>query len=176
MLATFAVALSLLAASSPASAAKPYSLRLVDQTYSVVGQLRGCEAELGRREWPPFRRPARTVRQRQRSLRLWTRRERSTCGKLDKINASPEVAICYVFGSYCSQAKTVARCESAHGKYPIPYSSVWARNGQYVGLFQMGDRERAIYGYGVTPLAQSRGAYNYFVSSGRDWSPWDCRP
>ena len=76
--------------------------------------------------------------------------------------------ICQVFGSYCSQALRVAYCES---KY-----YVWAGNGQYQGIFQMGSSERARYGHGPGAWAQARAAYRYFVASGRDWSPWTCRP
>jgi len=73
-----------------------------------------------------------------------------------------------VFGKYGQQALAVARCESG--------LTVWARNGQYLGLFQMGSSERRIYGHGNDPWAQSRAAYRYFVASGRDWSPWSCKP
>lgn len=76
--------------------------------------------------------------------------------------------ICYVFGAYCAQALRVAWCESRF--------DVWARNGQYLGLFQMGSYARAHYGHGNDAWAQSRAAYRYFVASGRDWSPWTCRP
>jgi len=76
--------------------------------------------------------------------------------------------ICYVFGAYCAQALRVAWCESRF--------DVWARNGQYLGLFQMGSYARARYGHGNDPWAQSRAAYRYFVASGSDWSPWTCRP
>jgi hypothetical protein len=73
-----------------------------------------------------------------------------------------------VFGSYWQQAVAVARCESG--------LSVWAQNGQYLGLFQMGSSERSIYGHGSTPLAQAIAAHRYFVASGHDWSPWQCKP
>jgi len=82
--------------------------------------------------------------------------------------ASPRKAICHVFGSYCGQALRVARCESGY--------SVHARNGQYRGLFQMGSSERRLFGHGETALEQARAAYRYFVRSGRDWSPWSCKP
>ena len=77
-------------------------------------------------------------------------------------------AIRHVFGSYWQQAVAVARCESG--------LSVWAQNGQYLGLFQMGSSERSIYGHGSTPLAQAIAAHRYFVASGHDWSPWQCKP
>jgi hypothetical protein len=81
---------------------------------------------------------------------------------------SPEKAICHVFGRYCEQALQVARCESGH--------QTTAQNGQYRGLFQMGSSERQLFGHGVSALAQAQAAYRYFVRSGRDWSPWSCKP
>jgi len=83
-------------------------------------------------------------------------------------HSSPVAAIRHVFGSYWQQAVAVARCESG--------LSVWAQNGQYLGLFQMGSSERSIYGHGSTPLAQAIAAHRYFVASGHDWSPWQCKP
>lgn len=85
-----------------------------------------------------------------------------------KLMNDPEYVICSVFGPYCSQAKTVAWCE---GKY-----NPGAQNGQYLGTFQMGEKERATYGHGSTLLAQTQAAYRYFVASGKDWSPWECKP
>ncbi len=79
-------------------------------------------------------------------------------------------AVCQAFGRYCAQAMRVVGCETG-GTY-----SVWARNGQYLGLFQMGSRERARYGHGSTARLQARAAFRYFVASGRDWSPWACKP
>lgn len=76
--------------------------------------------------------------------------------------------ICSIFRGYCSQALRVARCESGF--------NIWARNGQYLGLFQMGAAERRRYGHGWDAWSQSRAAYRYFIDSGRDWSPWACKP
>ena len=81
---------------------------------------------------------------------------------------SPEKAICHVFGRYCKQALQVARCESGY--------QTNAENGQYRGLFQMGSSERQLFGHGGSALQQARAAYRYFVRSGRDWSPWSCKP
>ncbi|HXF97414.1 MAG TPA: hypothetical protein VNJ46_02250 [Gaiellaceae bacterium] len=85
-----------------------------------------------------------------------------------RLARSPRAAICSVFGRYCRQALAVAWCESR--------LSTTARNGQYVGLFQMGAYERRLFGHGETALAQAVAAYRYFVRSGRDWSPWGCKP
>jgi len=77
-------------------------------------------------------------------------------------------AISATFKSYCSQALRVSQCESGW--------SIWARNGQYLGLFQMGSYARARYGHAWNAWAQSRAAYRYFIDSGRNWSPWTCKP
>jgi len=47
-----------------------------------------------------------------------------------------------------------------------------ARNGQYLGLFQMGAFARARYGHGSTARAQARAAYRYYLDAG--WNPWSC--
>jgi hypothetical protein len=73
-----------------------------------------------------------------------------------------------VFGSYGEQAVRVSRCESG--------LTIGAHNGQYLGLFQMGSWERSTYGHGWNPWAQARAAWRYFVASGKDWSPWSCKP
>jgi hypothetical protein len=81
----------------------------------------------------------------------------------------PKVAICDVFGRrYCGQALSVSWCESKH--------STTAQNGQYRGLFQMGSYERQLFGHGETAHTQAVAAHRYFVFSGRDWSPWGCKP
>lgn len=87
---------------------------------------------------------------------------------LASLNSHPRRAICHVFRGYCGQALRVARCESRF--------STNAQNGQYLGLFQMGSSERRLFGHGQTALQQSRAAHRYFVRSGRDWSPWSCKP
>jgi|SRR5215471_1982418 len=73
-----------------------------------------------------------------------------------------------VFGGYGDQAVRVAYCESR--------LHVWSTNGQYWGLFQMGSYARARYGHAWNAWAESRAAKRYFMASGRDWSPWSCRP
>lgn len=113
-----------------------------------------------------------------RSLAVATRRvpritrkieARKSTRRLASIARIPRAAICNVFGSrYCRQALRVARCES--------HLKTWAQNGEYRGLFQMGSTERRLFGHGRTALAQARAAHRYFVRSGRDWSPWSCKP
>lgn len=81
---------------------------------------------------------------------------------------TPVATICRVFGPYCSEALQVARCESG--------LRTDAQNGRYLGLFQMGSQERRLFGHGATAEAQARAAFRYFLTSGRDWSPWSCKP
>lgn len=105
------------------------------------------------------------------SLGLRTRREATTSARslaaLKRL--PPRQAICRVFESrYCGEALRVARCESR--------LRTDASNGQYRGLFQMGSSERRRFGHGPTAIEQSRAAHRYFVLTGRDWSPWTCKP
>lgn len=79
-------------------------------------------------------------------------------------------AIYLVFGPYAAQAMRVAGCETGHTYDPR------ATNGQYLGIFQMGDYARGKYGHGPSWLMQAVDAYEYFVASGKDWSPWECKP
>jgi len=78
----------------------------------------------------------------------------------------PRQAICDAFGSDCPAAVSVAWCESRLNPS--------AQNGQYLGLFQMGETARRLYGHGPTAHEQAVAAHRYFVDSGRDWSPWSC--
>jgi hypothetical protein len=82
--------------------------------------------------------------------------------------ASPKEAICQVFHGYCREAVSVAWCESR--------LRPTAQNGQYLGLFQMGSLARQLFGHGQTARAQAIAAHKYFLYSGRDWSPWSCKP
>ncbi len=81
---------------------------------------------------------------------------------------TPQHVICRIFGSYCGEALRVSQCESGF--------DVNARNGQYLGLFQMGTTERRIFGHGASAEEQAKAAHRYFVAAGRDWSPWSCKP
>jgi hypothetical protein len=85
-----------------------------------------------------------------------------------RASAPPRIAICDVFSLYCKDAVAVAWCESR--------LQTTARNGQYLGLFQMGSEARRRFGHGRTAYSQAVAAHRYFVSSGRDWSPWSCKP
>lgn len=56
----------------------------------------------------------------------------------------------------------------------------WARNGQFLGTFQMGSSERARFGHGDTLVEQVAAAARYFWQSYRErglrWVPWECKP
>lgn len=127
---------------------------------------------------PRFRKEARTrlmaarhavkvvrAEKRARVARKARAAHRRTIARLER---SPVKAICFVFGNRCGEALRVARCESGY--------QTTAQNGQYLGMFQMGTSERRLFGHGSTALAQAKAAYRYFVRSGRDWSPWSCKP
>ena len=77
---------------------------------------------------------------------------------------TPEAVICCIFGEHCKEALAVARCELR--------LQPWARNGQYLGLFQMGNERAASVRPRRMAADQARAAFRYFVASGRDWSPW----
>ena len=131
---------------------------------------RRFQTEANRRLGAARRHLASTKAQAARARVELARRTRAAEQKrlLEQLERSPSKAICHVFGSYCKQALQVARCESGY--------RTTAQNGQYRGLFQMGSSERQLFGHGVSALEQARAAYRYFVRSGRDWSPWSCKP
>jgi hypothetical protein len=139
----------------------------------VRGRVHGCQHELRTARSPVADRIV-TGGPRYRAwvLRRWQWRERFFCGSVRALNANPVRAIHYVFGPHAWEAVEVSDCETG-GTF-----SVGATNGQYRGLFQMGESERATYGHGSTPLAQAWAAKAYFDDSGQDWSPWDprCQP
>lgn len=81
--------------------------------------------------------------------------------------ARRKYAIRTIFGRHGEAAIRVARCESG------PMLDPTARNGQFLGTFQMGRRERARFGHGPGVWRQARAAYRYFRLAG--WEPWSCR-
>jgi hypothetical protein len=89
--------------------------------------------------------------------------------ELRKLRAAPpRQAICGVFRDSCQDAVDVEWCESG--------LQTSAHNGQYLGLFQMGAAARERFGHGPTAWEQATAAYRYYVYSGRNWSPWSCKP
>lgn len=151
---------------APASASQQVLVKRIDHSQDVLRffdnheWLKAPRAE--RCTQVPWTRSCLIARER---VRFHTRR-------IDALEAqlSPVQAICMTFGRYCDEALAVTRCESGDSRTPR------AANGQYLGMFQMGSSERARFGHGSTPIEQARAAYRYFVESGRDWSPWSCKP
>ncbi len=72
------------------------------------------------------------------------------------------------------EAKVVARCEASDYYWWFLNRPTSARNGQFLGMFQMGSSERARYGHGSDPWSQARAAHRYWLVSG--WGPWQCTP
>jgi len=105
----------------------------------------------------------------------------NSLAKADKCNhyASPFQAIDCVFPqAQRAKAKSIARCEStAQAPEHIARRNKlgrWAKNGQYVGVFQLGYRERKAHGFyrrGASALIQVRTAYRLYQSRG--WQPWE---
>lgn len=108
------------------------------------------------------------IRHELRERRAAIRARKAAKRRAAALQRTPTGAICAVFKGHCQEALAVARCESNF--------STSAQNGQYLGLFQMGSLARGLYGHGSSALSQARAAYRYFVESGRDWSPWSCKP
>jgi hypothetical protein len=103
-------------------------------------------------------------------LDVWKARRDPTCRRVAYLRSHPPAAIRFVFGAYGDQAVAVSSCETGGSFWP------GSSNGQYLGLFQMGSYARARYGHSWEAIGQSRAAERYFIASGRDWSPWQCRP
>lgn len=82
-------------------------------------------------------------------------------------------AVYSVFGRHASAAMRVVACETGR-----TYST-WAKNGQYVNIFQMGYNERRTFGWhvaGSPAIVAARAAYRYFRYSGYSWRAWTCKP
>lgn len=79
-----------------------------------------------------------------------------------------------------NEAIEVAKCEAAQfwtwnipAQARGPYDEYGNRR---LSMFQMGTWERRTYGHGPDPWKQAFAAHRYYVASGRDWSPWECKP
>ena len=91
--------------------------------------------------------------------------------KVDRLTQDETQATCSQYAGKELPKDVAARIEQAN-LAAIKYPS----NGQYLGLFQMGDFAWSRYGHGATAWVQARAAYRYFADSGYDWSPWECKP
>jgi hypothetical protein len=139
----------------------------------IVGVKPGRTSEDQR--WRQAHRAAvRYRRQRDHVQALLTRRvlqvRRLEHGLASHTIPEPILAIRLIFGPYADQAISVSSCETG-GTFDTD-----AANGQFLGLFQMGSYARSVYGHGHAALEQTQAAFRYFVASGRDWSPWACKP
>lgn len=150
---------------------RPKAAPLVHATDHARTNTWGCQGRLGLELTPTVYSERRSQSRAYRGWvkRLWQTRQRQ-CLAVERNLSDPIRAIHAVFGRYGDEAVAVARCETG-GTF-----SVWASNGQFKGIFQLGEWERATYGHGDTPLEQARAAYRYFAASGYDWSPWTCQP
>jgi hypothetical protein len=160
-------------AAGAAAAARNAAERNARDTITVFGRPGGPDATGGAAA-PAAGATERTVaslvvafRRKLAVAQVQVKRERKAAA-LARRKANPRSAICMVFGSRCGEALRVAHCESRF--------DTSAQNGQYLGLFQMGSYERATYGHGYTAYEQAVAAHRYFVASGSDWSPWQCKP
>lgn len=98
---------------------------------------------------------------------LWQRRLTAARRQAARISsASVPALICRVFGSVCGAARSIAWTESRY--------RTWAKNGQYLGIFQMGSSERETYDtlpY-TTAYNQIVDAHNMYLARG--FEPWYC--
>lgn len=141
--------------------------RLTQRIHDMRERTWSCQDQLGVKRTKASQARIRSARYARYVLKLWTDRAYLVCGIVEQMRV-PAIAIRAVFGEHAGEALAVSSCESGQRTTAV--------NGQYQGMFQMGSSERAIYGHGDTPLEQTRAAYRYFVASGRDWSPWQCKP
>lgn len=140
------------------------STPVLDRIRELQHRAHVCEHELGLKPTPTGRRPVGHAYRRW-VLQLWQQRARIVCGLVDAANRDPRVAVMVAFGpARYPQAIRVATCESRLDPH--------ARNGQYHGIWQMGEWERSRYGHGDTPLEQGLAARRYFDQAG--WRPWEC--
>lgn len=166
--------LALLCLAALAGAQQRTTTPLIQQLNSQAVKIR--QARANRCLTPPVFRwhPGHEVPPHMRGYVVNQRRERLLANRARAIQCGVGNIIRLIFGPYASQALVVAECESTVGE-----AGRWAVNGQYVGIFQMGEWERENYGWytvGAPALVQVRSAYRYFVASGSDWSPWACKP
>lgn len=96
-----------------------------------------------------------------------------------KLNNNVPLTIETIFVEDPNGALTVAGCETGHTLDSVS-ASLGAANGQFLGIFQLGNWERSAfaiwrgtYRY-ETVIDQVMAAHRYFLSNG--WQPWQCLP
>lgn len=159
------ISLVLTAVAQAGRPAVPWRVKEIERNRELVHQ---CQDRLGVARSPISKMVPQGKQYRAWVLALWRARYEAFCGLVQAAERDPDVAIRVVFGRYAAEALRVSSCESGR--------RTWASNGQYLGTFQMGDYARSLYGHGSDALTQARAAHAYFVASGRDWSPWSCKP
>lgn len=175
---TLAVAFALAATSPAATGLRDYT---PDQVEAQYQQYRACMHYLGQTprhangDW--WTTPSFAYR---RWLYLtWRTRKLACHGERQRADSDVRYAIRLVFQGpgdprypydAAEQAIRVAWCESNWTTTNV--------TGQYRGVFQMGDSERAQYAVGnySTIVEQVRSGYRMFVAAGRSWNRWACRP
>jgi hypothetical protein len=81
------------------------------------------------------------------------------------------------FGSHWRDAVDVSHCEAGAFQWQVRGRPWTSANGQYKGLFQMGDWARDKFGHGPGPWAQAKAAAKNFRSNGSRWGgQWGCSP
>lgn len=165
MTAAAAVSLALPLAAATSAERQPWRLKRIS---ALREQTHACQDRLGLPRTPVSAATPQGRAYRGWIVRLWAARRDAYCGALEALTYDVAAAARLVFGSYAAQAISVSQCEA--------HLSIDAENGQYLGAWQMGSSERATYGHGDTAYEQARAAWRYFDASGRDWSPWQCRP
>lgn len=69
------------------------------------------------------------------------------------------------------EAWSVSGCEAG------PQRSPWARNGIYLGMFQVSIYwRRIIRGFAMNAWAQAKHAHRVWTLTGRSWAHWSCKP
>jgi hypothetical protein len=130
----------------------------------VRAQVHGCQDRLGFRRSPVAQRVI-TGGERYRAWVLYRWRVREDfCLDVERQLSDPRTAVMAVFGRHGRDAVRVFECESHLNPY--------ARNGQYLGIAQMGSWARSRYGHSSSALGQARAAYRNFRDNG--WSQWSC--
>lgn len=152
----------------PAARPDPPPTPLTKRISKARDRTHACERQLGLKRTPVSSKRAVGLAYQRWILTTWRTRAQVTCGLARELG-HPVAAIRAVWGpAHADEALNVARCESGHSMTPR------AHNGQYLGMFQMGEYARSRYGHGDTPLEQARAAHGYWQDAG--WSPWQCSP
>ncbi len=90
--------------------------------------------------------------------------------KMQTINYAINLNWCGHIKKFCAEGREayrVAACETGNT------FNIWATNGQYKGLWQMGSSERRRFGHAWNAWEQAKAAHKYYKIAG--WRPWTCK-